>query len=78
MGIWKMDLDMAHYLIEHWEDIPVDTSFMYRECACCGASYLDRLGHTCGNSIDLKTEDRKVVDIGLGEKKPKIVAGLFK
>ena len=59
MGIWKLDLTTARYIADDMlqnKDHLDGLSFTLEECPKCGASYIEKLGHDCTNTIDLDTD----------------------
>ena len=60
MGTWRMDVKTARHLADHLMEMP--KRFPIYECEKCGSTYLEELGHECGNYIDLVCETREVED----------------
>ena len=57
MGKWLMDLKTAQHLATNLPKAKGNFSFWFKTCSCCGADYLEALGHDCDNVIELETDE---------------------
>jgi uncharacterized OB-fold protein len=64
MGIWKMDRNMARYILHdiYYNGGVRDKRYCYEECPKCGASYIPSEGHDCNDVIELNTKTTYLPD----------------